>query len=114
MRPRLEALPRMARLRAPVTPAITRAAYGTRTYTRTTEALRSKTSLSTQEARPLLPTSPFATNLEAKRWITQQHQRRMKEAEEEWSEYAKEIEAGQRKSFVEHLEERGLLHDVVG
>jgi tyrosyl-tRNA synthetase len=38
----------------------------------------------------------------------------MKEAEEEWAEFAKQIKAGKRKSFVEHLEERGLIHDVVG
>jgi tyrosyl-tRNA synthetase len=38
----------------------------------------------------------------------------MKEAEKEWSEFADEIKAGKRKSFVEHLEERGLIHQVVG
>lgn len=114
MRPRLEALPRKARLRAPITLISTRAAHGSRTYPQTTEALRLKDSLTAQGKRPIPSTPIFTTNLEAKRWITQQHQRRMKEAEQEWSGYAKEIEAGTRKSFVEHLEERGLLHDVVG
>lgn len=34
--------------------------------------------------------------------------------EKQWAEYAKEIRAGKRKSFVDVLEERELLHDVVG
>jgi hypothetical protein len=38
----------------------------------------------------------------------------MKEAEEEWARFAEEIKQGKRKSFVELLEERGLLHQVVG
>lgn len=38
----------------------------------------------------------------------------MKEAEEQWQQWAKEIKAKKRKSFVELLEERCLLHDVVG
>jgi tyrosyl-tRNA synthetase len=49
-----------------------------------------------------------------KRWITQQHLRRKAEAEEEWKGFAEEIKAGKRKSFVEHLEERGLIYQVVG
>lgn len=38
----------------------------------------------------------------------------MKDGEKEWARHAKEIEAGTRKSFAAHLEERGLIHDVVG
>lgn len=38
----------------------------------------------------------------------------MKEGEKEWARRAKEIKAGTRKSFAAHLEERGLIHDVVG
>lgn len=38
----------------------------------------------------------------------------MKDAEKEWQEFAKEINAGKRLSFVQHLEQRELLHDVVG
>ncbi|GAB1204379.1 hypothetical protein APSETT445_003032 [Aspergillus pseudonomiae] len=38
----------------------------------------------------------------------------MQQAEKEWAEFAEEIKAGKRKNFAQHLEERGLLHDVVG
>jgi tyrosyl-tRNA synthetase len=38
----------------------------------------------------------------------------MKDGEAEWARFAKEIKAGTRKNFAQHLEERGLIHDVVG
>lgn len=38
----------------------------------------------------------------------------MKDGEKEWAGFAKEIKAGDRKNFAQHLEERGLIHDVVG
>lgn len=38
----------------------------------------------------------------------------MKDAEKQWKEWAQEIKAGKRLSFVQHLEQRELLHDVVG
>lgn len=38
----------------------------------------------------------------------------MKDAKKEWAEHAEEIKAGTRKNFAAHLEERGLIHDVVG
>jgi hypothetical protein len=38
----------------------------------------------------------------------------MSDAKKEWAGFAEEIKAGKRKSFAQHLEERGLLHDVVG
>ncbi|EEH46962.2 tyrosine-tRNA ligase [Paracoccidioides brasiliensis Pb18] len=46
--------------------------------------------------------------------ITQNHIRRMREAEETWKGYAEEIKAGNRKSFLELMEERGLVNQVVG
>lgn len=49
-----------------------------------------------------------------RRCITQQHIARTKNAEKEWATFAKEIKAGKRKDFAQHLEDRGLLHDVVG
>lgn len=49
-----------------------------------------------------------------KRGITQQNVRRMKEAEEQWQGFAEEIRAGKRKAFLDHLEERGLVNQVVG
>jgi tyrosyl-tRNA synthetase len=51
---------------------------------------------------------------ESRRWITQKHIQKVKAGEEQWAQFAAEIKAGKRKSFVEHLEERGLIHDVVG
>jgi tyrosyl-tRNA synthetase len=38
----------------------------------------------------------------------------MKDGEKEWAEFAKEIKAGTRLNFAQHLEKRGLIHDVVG
>lgn len=38
----------------------------------------------------------------------------MKEAEEQWQGFAEEIRAGKRKAFLDHLEERGLVNQVVG
>jgi tyrosyl-tRNA synthetase len=38
----------------------------------------------------------------------------MKDGETEWAGFAKEIKAGKRLNFAQHLEERGLIHDVVG
>lgn len=38
----------------------------------------------------------------------------MEDGKKEWARNAEQIKAGKKKSFVEHLEERGLLHDVVG
>lgn len=38
----------------------------------------------------------------------------MKDAEKEWKGFAEEIKKGNRISFVEHLEQRKLLNDVVG
>lgn len=38
----------------------------------------------------------------------------MQEGREEWARHAEEIKAGKRKDFAAHLEERGLIHDVVG
>ncbi|GES62454.1 tyrosyl-tRNA synthetase [Aspergillus terreus] len=91
-----------------------RPACGIRTYTRTAETLRSNISRPPVNRRPIAQPPLAGTIPATRRWITQQHQRRMKEAEEEWAEFAKQIKAGERKSFVEHLEERGLIHDVVG
>lgn len=49
-----------------------------------------------------------------RRWITEAYIQRMKDAEKQWKEWAGEIKAGKRLSFVQHLEQRELLHDVVG
>lgn len=49
-----------------------------------------------------------------KRWITQKYLQRVQEGKDEWARHAEEIKAGKRKDFATHLEERGLIHDVVG
>jgi tyrosyl-tRNA synthetase len=64
--------------------------------------------------RPALLASQSATCLQQQRWITQNYIQRMKDGEKEWAEFAKEIKEGKRKNFAQHLEERGLIHDVVG
>ncbi|KAJ5225243.1 Tyrosine--tRNA ligase [Penicillium chermesinum] len=61
-----------------------------------------------------LPRARSKEVLEQKRWITQAWLARQEEGRKEWARHAEEIKNGTRKSFVEHLEERGLIHDVVG
>lgn len=48
------------------------------------------------------------------RCITQNYLKRIEDGKKEWAKHAEEIKAGKRKNFAAHLEERGLLHDVVG
>ncbi|PGH10334.1 tyrosine-tRNA ligase [Blastomyces parvus] len=55
-----------------------------------------------------------AAPLLQKRNITMQHLRRMREGEEAWKNFADEIKAGKRKSFLELMEERGLVNQVIG
>ncbi|CRG88134.1 tyrosyl-tRNA synthetase [Talaromyces islandicus] len=71
--------------------------------------------LYTKSCRPSV-TSTSHVNLPfpPKRCITQQYQRRTEESKLIWDSWAKDIKEGKRKSFVRHLEERGLLHQVVG
>ena len=111
MRPQVSSLPPAARLLArPVVPPCPRTVCGVRNYAQTTSARTG--SLYSELSRPAL--SLDNRRSVQKRWITQAYIQRMKDAEKEWQETAKEITAGKKKSFVEHLEERGLLHDVVG
>jgi hypothetical protein len=46
--------------------------------------------------------------------ITQQWLKRVQDGKDEWARHAEEIKEGKRKNFAAHLEERGLIHDVVG
>jgi tyrosyl-tRNA synthetase len=87
--------------------------YGARSYMRTAQIAR-KGSLGAQEHRFFVNSSIRSPVLESRRWITQKHIQKVKGGEEQWAQFAAEIKAGKRKSFVEHLEERGLVHDVVG
>ncbi|KAI5287354.1 tyrosyl-tRNA synthetase, partial [Ascosphaera acerosa] len=59
-------------------------------------------------------TSPPTFLLQHARTITQQHRRRLREADIEWQALAEEIESGQRQSFLTMLESRGLVNNVVG
>ncbi|KAI9931001.1 hypothetical protein ASPWEDRAFT_47680 [Aspergillus wentii DTO 134E9] len=113
MRPHLGSLPRAARLRIPSIVPPSRAACGARNYAQTADAVRTRTLLS-EARRPYLVGQNRGSVLEQKRWITQKYVRRMQDAEKEWAGFAEEIKAGKRKNFAQHLEERGLLHDVVG
>ncbi|KAE8159008.1 hypothetical protein BDV40DRAFT_274609 [Aspergillus tamarii] len=113
MRPHLGTLPRAARLRVPVASPIRQSVWSVRKYVRTAETLQ-KSALQSNVGRPELKITASGGVVEQTRWITQQHIRRTKEAEKEWAEFAEEIKAGKRKNFAQHLEERGLLHDVVG
>lgn len=75
---------------------------------------RTYSSLSShQAARRPIP-SARAVQCVQVRSITQQHRRRMREAEVLWQEQADEIESGGRESFLTMLESRGLVQNVVG
>ncbi|KAE8355664.1 hypothetical protein BDV28DRAFT_128628, partial [Aspergillus coremiiformis] len=113
MRPRPGTLPRGARLRVPVASPIRQTGCGVRNYTRTAETLR-KTALQPGVSRPVLRSAVDGAGVEQTRSVTHKYLQRVKDAELEWAGFAEEIKAGKRKSFVQHLEERCLLHDVVG
>lgn len=49
-----------------------------------------------------------------KRWITKNHIRRIKSAEEEWAERADAVLAGQKQSILSLLEERGYVNQIIG
>lgn len=63
--------------------------------------------------RPVL-SSKAGTCFQQQRWITQNYLKRLEEGRQDWAAHAKEIKAGNRQSFMQHLESRGLIHDVVG
>lgn len=113
MRPHLGALPSSARLRMSNFAQGGRTVYRACNYARTAELVNTGLIRPTG-LHPFLGSSVIGSGGQQKRWITQNYIRRTKEAEQEWSQFAEEIKAGKRQSFVEHLEERGLIHDVVG
>ncbi|KAI9371951.1 hypothetical protein BJX61DRAFT_509494 [Aspergillus egyptiacus] len=113
MRTQLRSLPCTAYLRTFANvPRLPRSVCGARGYARTAEALSTNT-LHSGELRKLNRIIPGPAQCQ-RRWVTQNYLRRIEDAKKEWAEFAKEIKAGHRKSFAQHLEERELLHDVVG
>ena len=106
MRPRSAPLPRATcrNLRFPP-----RSPCATRSFTAAaqTHPLHYKT-------RPHPPAQLFSQVSQQKRFITRQWIQRIKDGEKEWARHAEEIKEGKRLSFAAHLEERGLIHDVVG
>ncbi|CEL10742.1 Putative Tyrosyl-tRNA synthetase [Aspergillus calidoustus] len=113
MRPHLVILPYAARLRVPATVRLPRSLCGARGYVRTAESVNSNTVL-LNSSRPTLARNALGAHQEQKRCVTQAYLKRMADAKKEWAGFAEEIKAGKRKSFAQHLEERELLHDVVG
>ena len=73
-------------------------------------ALRRRTFICS-ECRKWLAAQPVQ---QQRRNITQNHLRRIKTAEEEWHQRKKSIKGGEVKSVLEILEERGLIHQIVG
>ncbi|KAL5342808.1 hypothetical protein BJX70DRAFT_270946 [Aspergillus crustosus] len=116
MRPHSISLPCTASLRASTAARrVPRSVCGARQYARTAEVLNTNTAY-LKDRRPITlnPSSGPMRLHEQKRWITMAYRQRMEDAKKEWAGFAEEIKAGKRKNFAEHLEERGLLHDVVG
>ncbi|KAL3473437.1 hypothetical protein BJX99DRAFT_198493 [Aspergillus californicus] len=116
MRPQALSLPCRAHLStlAP-TRRIPRSVYGTREYARIAEALSTNTNI-VCSGHSRVAFSPHMSILQQgqKRLISTGYLRRIEEGKRQWAEWGQEIKEGKRKSFAEHLEERGLLHDVVG
>ncbi|KAJ5708313.1 Tyrosine--tRNA ligase [Penicillium malachiteum] len=83
---------------------------GARSFSRSAQTIPLRNEL----RRPLLFAQHSERLLQQKRCITQNYIKRMEDGKKEWAKHAEEIKAGKRKSFVAHLEERGLIHDVVG
>ncbi|KAL9110569.1 MAG: hypothetical protein Q9227_004927 [Pyrenula ochraceoflavens] len=52
--------------------------------------------------------------IQTRRWITQNHIRNIRAAEEDWETRAKDIRGGKKKSMLKILEERGLINQIVG
>ncbi|PLB54589.1 tyrosyl-tRNA synthetase [Aspergillus steynii IBT 23096] len=114
MRPQLGSLPCRARLqaltmRSPVRQTI----CGARSYARTSESLRANP-FQTRNLRPALQTKTIPRDALQTRAITQKYLKRLEDEKKQWAEMAEEIKAGKRQSFLEFMEERGLVHDVVG
>jgi len=72
------------------------------------------TPLHCETRRPTLSSQQLDEALRQKRCITKAYIQRMEDGKKEWAKHAEEIKAGKRKNFAAHLEERGLIHDVVG
>ncbi|KAH8693855.1 tyrosyl-tRNA synthetase mitochondrial precursor [Talaromyces proteolyticus] len=70
--------------------------------------------LHTRLQRPSVTGTSSVALRRQKRFITQQWIANTKQAKAEWDQWAVEIKEGKRKSFVQLLDERGLLHQVVG
>ena len=49
-----------------------------------------------------------------RRWITHNHIRNIRAAEEDWEARAKQIRTGKKKSMLTVLEERGFVNQIVG
>lgn len=107
MRPRSTHLPR-ATCRSAHLPRT--APSGARSFAAASQInpLRSETN------RPTLFFQNSGCSAQQKRFITQQWLKRVQDGKDEWARHAQEIKEGKRKSFAAHLEERGLIHDVVG
>lgn len=106
MWPRTAPLPRATCRNSRLPP---RAPCGARSFCVTAQS----NPLRCQTRRSVLPSRHFDPT-QQRRWITQKYLQRMQEGREEWARHAEEIKAGKRKNFAAHLEERGLIHDVVG
>ncbi|KAJ5410949.1 Tyrosine--tRNA ligase [Penicillium crustosum] len=107
MRPRSTPLVRATCRNAPLPRT---ASYGARSF-----AAASQTNpLRCETRRPALFFQQSQCTPQQKRLITQQWLKRVQDGKDEWARHAEEINEGKRKSFAAHLEERGLIHDVVG
>ncbi|KAE8152627.1 hypothetical protein BDV25DRAFT_150766 [Aspergillus avenaceus] len=114
MRPYLRSLPRAAFLRVPAASPMRQTVSGARSYVQTAETLKNTILQYHKGSRPHLQRGITRFGLNQTRCVTQNYIQRTNEANAEWAKIGKEIKAGKRKSFAQHLEERELLHDVVG
>lgn len=63
------------------------------------------------DCRKWLARQPLSSQ---QRWITQNHLRKIKVAEQEWQSRQQAVDGGHAKSILQKLEERGFINQVVG
>src|SRR5690242_11704620 len=89
--------------------------YSSRNLTNALYVCRScRAKLNVRPAAAQRPQDRYQNQHQQRRWISRNHLTRIKSAEEEWAIRADAIKAGEKKSILDLLEERGYVNQIVG